>query len=95
MCAAGGGLATAGGLVFYGNMEGQLKAVDANTGAVLWQFGTGAGIRAGPVTYAIEGKQYIAITTGRLALPRGVVALSAVPAPAEGSAVFAFALPEH
>jgi alcohol dehydrogenase (cytochrome c) len=92
----GGALSTAGGLVFYGNMQGELKAVDALSGAVLWRFAAGSGISQGPITYAIGGRQYVAVVCGRLDLPRafraavGERTLAALP---EGGAVFAFALP--
>jgi len=60
-----GALATAGNLVFYGNLEGWFKAVDAQTGEVLWQFKTGSGIIGQPTTYrGPDGKQYIAILSG-------------------------------
>jgi lanthanide-dependent methanol dehydrogenase len=60
-----GTLATAGGVVFYGNMEGWFKAADAKTGDVLWQFQTGSGIIGQPTTYTgPDGKQYVAILSG-------------------------------
>ena len=60
-----GALATAGGLVFYGTMEGWFKAVDARTGKVLWQFKAGSGIVGQPVSYrGPDGKQYVAILSG-------------------------------
>ena len=65
----GGALSTAGGLVFYGNVHGELKAVDARSGNVLWKFNVGTGILQGPVTYAIDGKQYLAVVAGRLKGP--------------------------
>lgn len=57
-------LTTAGGLVFTGDMEGHLFAYDADNGKPLWQFNAGSGARGGPVSYAVNGKQYIAIPTG-------------------------------
>ncbi|MFQ6186576.1 methanol/ethanol family PQQ-dependent dehydrogenase [Sinorhizobium meliloti] len=61
----GGTMATAGGLVFYGSMEGWFKAVDAETGAVLWQFKTSSGIIGQPTTYrGPDGKQYVAVLSG-------------------------------
>jgi len=61
----GGAMATAGGLVFYGNMEGWFKAVDAETGEVLWQFQTGSGIIGQPTSYrGPDGHQYVAILSG-------------------------------
>jgi PQQ-dependent dehydrogenase (methanol/ethanol family) len=60
-----GALATAGGLVFYGNMEGWFKALDAQTGALLWQFQTGSGVIGQPISYrGPDGKQYVAVFSG-------------------------------
>jgi len=65
LAAYGGALATAGGIVFYGTMEGWLKAVDQRTGALLWQFKTGSGIIGNPMTYVgPDGKQYVAVLSG-------------------------------
>jgi len=61
----GGAMTTGGGLVFYGTMEGWLKAVDAKTGTVLWQFKTPSGIIGNPMTYmGPDGKQYVAVLSG-------------------------------
>ena len=57
-------LATAGGLVFTGDMVGGLYAFDADNGKELWKFSAGSGARGGPISYAVNGKQYIAIPTG-------------------------------
>ena len=60
-----GAVATAGGLVFYGNLEGWFKAVDARSGAVLWQFKTASGIVGQPTTFTgPDGRQYVAILSG-------------------------------
>jgi PQQ-dependent dehydrogenase (methanol/ethanol family) len=61
----GGAMSTAGGLVFYGNQHGELKAVDAKSGNVLWKFNVGTGILQSPVTYMLDGKQYLAVVAGR------------------------------
>jgi len=66
---ASGAMSTAGGLVFYGNINGIIKAVDAKTGKVLWQFRVGTGITQSAVTYSVDGKQYIAVVAGRLKGP--------------------------
>jgi alcohol dehydrogenase (cytochrome c) len=63
--APGGAATTAGGLVFFGNLEGIFNAVDAKTGQVLWQTKTVSGVTAAPMTYEIDGKQYVAIVEGR------------------------------
>jgi PQQ-dependent dehydrogenase (methanol/ethanol family) len=60
-----GALATAGDLVFYGTLDGWLKAADARTGKVLWQFKCASGIIAPPIAYrAPDGHEYIAILAG-------------------------------
>jgi len=59
-----GVLSTAGGLVVYGDDGGALAAVDARTGKPLWHFHTSESLRASPMTYAVDGKQYIAIAAG-------------------------------
>ncbi|PYT81205.1 MAG: PQQ-dependent dehydrogenase, methanol/ethanol family [Acidobacteria bacterium] len=59
-----GVLSTAGGLVFTGDAEGNFMALDAAFGKILWHFQCGAAIYAGPMTYAIDGKQYVAIAAG-------------------------------
>ncbi len=60
----GGVLSTAGGLVFAGANEGNFFALDADTGEPLWDFQTGGRVRANPISYAVDGKQYIAIASG-------------------------------
>ena len=59
-----GALATAGGVVFYGTLEGYLKAVDAKTGKELYKFKTPSGIIGNVTTYEHNGKQYIAVLSG-------------------------------
>ncbi|MEY3580889.1 MAG: hypothetical protein RI984_1993 [Pseudomonadota bacterium] len=60
----GGVLATAGDLVFAGEGNGWLKAYDAKSGKVLWQYQCGAGVNAPPTSYTVDGKQYIAVAAG-------------------------------
>ncbi|MGF1645255.1 MAG: methanol/ethanol family PQQ-dependent dehydrogenase [Thiotrichales bacterium] len=59
-----GALATAGDVVFYGTLEGFLKAVDANTGKELYKFKTPSGIIGNVNTYVYDGKQYVAVLSG-------------------------------
>ena len=59
-----GALATAGGVVFYGTLEGYLKAVDAKTGKELYKFKTPSGIIGNVMTYMHGGKQYVAVLSG-------------------------------
>jgi PQQ-dependent dehydrogenase (methanol/ethanol family) len=59
-----GALSTAGGVVFYGTLEGYLKAVDAKTGKELYKFKTPSGIIGNVMTYEHGGKQYVAVMSG-------------------------------
>jgi quinohemoprotein ethanol dehydrogenase len=60
----GGTLATAGNLVFQGTADARFLAFDAKTGTKLWETPTGAGIIAAPITYEVDGKQYVSIAVG-------------------------------
>jgi alcohol dehydrogenase (cytochrome c) len=57
-------LSTAGGVVFFGDDSGALAAVDAKTGKPLWHFHTSSLWKASPMTYMVDGKQYIAVAAG-------------------------------
>jgi quinohemoprotein ethanol dehydrogenase len=60
----GGTLVTAGGLVFQGTADGRFVAYDAKTGAKAWESETYAATLAGPVTYMVDGEQYVAVNSG-------------------------------
>jgi glucose dehydrogenase len=60
----GGVLATAGGLVFMGEGEGNFNAYNSKTGELLWQAKSEFGVNAPPITYSIDGVQYIAVASG-------------------------------
>jgi len=57
-------LTTGGGLVFSGDPQGYVFALDARTGRALWHFQTGGAIAAPPITYELDGKQYLAVASG-------------------------------
>ena len=59
-----GSVATSGGLVFTGDMRGYFMAFDARTGELLWQFQTGAGLIGSPITYELDGRQYVTVPSG-------------------------------
>ncbi len=80
----GGVLATAGGLVFMGEGNGYFDAFDAETGELRWRFQCGAGVNAPPITYEVDGIQYVAVAAGGNPLFGFRV----------GDAVLAFALPK-
>ena len=92
---SGGIMSTAGGVVFQGDIKGWFKAVDAKTGKLLWKFNTGSGITAAPMTYTLDGKQYVAVVSGRtLSIPAffGALGEKMVDASPEGGALYVFSL---
>jgi len=90
-----GTMTTAGNLVFFGNQHGMLKAVDAKSGEILWQFDVGTGILQSPITYSIGGKQYLAVVAGRTKGPPsffGKIGQKVIDASPEGGILVVFAL---
>ena len=79
----GGALATAGNLVFTGEGNGWFDAFNAKTGQKLWRYNLGAGVNAPPISYEVNGRQYIAVAAGgnfQLNYPRGdAIAIFALP----------------
>jgi PQQ-dependent dehydrogenase (methanol/ethanol family) len=67
-----GVLATAGGLVFYGDPNGAFVAVDEHDGKALWHFNTNVGMKASPMTFMVEGKQFLAVAAGSVFLCFGL-----------------------
>jgi alcohol dehydrogenase (cytochrome c) len=57
-------MATAGGLIFYGDGHGSFTAASARDGQLLWHFNTGQSFKGGPMTYTVRGRQYVAIASG-------------------------------
>jgi alcohol dehydrogenase (cytochrome c) len=91
----GGMMTTKSNLLFHGDIKGIFKAVDAKTGKTLWKFNTGSGITAAPMTYTLDGKQYIAVVSGRtLSIPAffGALGEKMVAASPEGGTMYVFAL---
>ncbi|GJE16295.1 pyrroloquinoline quinone-dependent dehydrogenase [Methylobacterium marchantiae] len=84
---SGGTLATAGGLVFSGEEDGHLDAHDAASGEVLWRFQCGAGIGGPPITYSLDGRQYVAVAAGGASFTKGSGF-------GTGDALVVFSLPE-
>jgi PQQ-dependent dehydrogenase (methanol/ethanol family) len=89
----GGLCATAGGLVFAGESNGMFNALDAQTGKRLWQFQCGAGVNAAPMTYEVNGRQYVAVAAGGLAMESLTSGQAGITNFRRGSALFVFALP--
>jgi alcohol dehydrogenase (cytochrome c) len=93
-----GVLSTAGGVALVGDFDRRFKAFDVKTGKLLWQTRLGTTVQGHPVTYSIDGRQYIAVTTG---LGGGspqnmpITMLGEVHRPNNGQALYVFALPEQ
>jgi len=90
-----GTLVTAGGLIFTGRLTGEFMAVDVDTGKTLWEFQTSAGIVGQPITWELNGKQYVTVTngaTGPYVMRAGDPNLANVPA---GGSVWTFKLFEE
>jgi len=81
----GGALATAGNLVFMGEGNGWFDAFNATTGELVWRYNLGAGVNAPPITYQVNGVQYLAVAAGgnfQLTYPYGdAVAIFRLPGP--------------
>jgi alcohol dehydrogenase (cytochrome c) len=90
-------LSTAGGVAFAGDLNREFKAVDAKTGKILWRTRLATSVQGFPMTFMIDGRQYVAVTTGlgggspRL-VPQRVA--PEVKVPTTGQALYVFALPE-
>lgn len=65
-------MATAGGLIFYGDGDRAFIAADAANGKLLWHFNTGQSWKGGPMTYTVDGKQYIGVAAGSTILAFGL-----------------------
>ncbi|MGH6828747.1 MAG: PQQ-binding-like beta-propeller repeat protein [Rhizomicrobium sp.] len=89
-------LSTKGGLAFVGDFDRAFKAVDVATGKILWQTRLGNTVQGYPVSFAIDGKQYIAVTTGLgggSPEQKPTTLLSQVHRPSTGQQLYVFALP--
>jgi len=80
--------ATGGGLIFGGDSNGRFRAHDHETGEILWEVNLGSSVSGYPITFAVDGKQYVAVNTGN-----GQVNLTPELRPSRGSNVYVFALP--
>ena len=90
-------LSTAGGVAFVGDLDRYFRAVDVKTGKTLWKTRLGTSVQGYPVSFAVGGRQYIAVTTGLGGgSPRDVPRVIApeIHHPPNGNALYVFALPE-
>jgi alcohol dehydrogenase (cytochrome c) len=86
-------ISTGGGLLFGGDVNGHFRAYDQKTGEVLWDINLGAPVNGYPATYSVDGKQYVAVSTGGSGLAFGLARLAPELHPGSGNQLFVFALP--
>jgi glucose dehydrogenase len=86
-------VATGGGLVFGGDVNGRFHAFDDKTGKVLWETNLGSPVSGYPVTFSIGGKQYVAVTTGPSLVANTSLRVAPELKPGNAASVFVFALP--
>ena len=84
---------TGGGLVFGGDVNGRFRALDQDTGAVLWEINLGSPVSGFPMTYAVDGRQYVAVSTGVSGDSQVFSLLTPELRPSLGNNLFVFALP--
>ncbi len=84
---------TGGGLVFGGDDNGRFRAFDDKTGKVLWETNLGSPVSGFPITYAVGGKQYVAVTTGTSLVSGSALRLTPELKPGNAPNIFVFALP--
>jgi len=83
-------VATGGGLIFGGDSNGRFRAHDHETGEVLWEINLGSSVSGYPITYSVNGQQYVAVNTGA-----GQINLTPELHPSRGTNLFVFALPNN
>ena len=81
--------ATGGGLIFGGDVNGRFRAFDHETGEILWEVNLGSPVSGFPITYAVAGRQYVAVSTGY----GRFLELTPELRPSDGNNLFVFALP--
>jgi len=87
-------VATGGGLVFGGDVNGRFRAFDQETGDVLWEINLGSPVTGFPISYGVGGRQYIAVSTGNAGTASGFLRLTPEIRPSAGNNLFVFALPD-
>ena len=86
-------VATGGGLVFGGDGNGRFRALDQETGDVLWEINLGTSVTGFPITYAVDGKQYVVSSTGSSLSSTDNMRLTPELQPSNGNNLFVFGLP--
>ena len=86
-------MTTGGGLVFGGDVNGRFRALDQETGEELWSINLGSPVTGFPIAFAVDGRQYVAVSTGTAATTGAFVRLTPELRPSTGNNLFVFALP--
>ena len=86
---------TGGGLVFGGDVNGRFRALDQETGEVLWEINLGSPVTGFPISFAVDGRQYVAVSTGNAGTASGFIRLTPEIRSSAGNNLFVFALPER
>ena len=86
-------VATATGLLFGGDINGRFRALDQTTGKVLWETNLGSSVTGYPITFSVDGKQYVAVSTGSSLATNGVAGLTPELKPSNANNLFVFTLP--
>ena len=87
-------VATGGGLLFVGDTGGGFMALDQDNGEVLWRVELGSPVTGFPITYAVDGRQYVSVSTGFSATTGSFLRMTPELKPSFGNNLFVFALPE-
>jgi alcohol dehydrogenase (cytochrome c) len=86
-------MTTGGGLLFGGDANGRFRAYDQATGEVLWEVNLGSRVTGFPISFAVEGRQYIAVSTGNALLTGQLLVMTPELLPGDVNQLFVFALP--
>ena len=86
-------MTTGGGLVFGGDVNGNFRAFDQETGKVVWETNLGSSVVGFPISYSVNGKQYVAVSTGSSLVSTGVSRLAPELKQGSVNALYVFALP--
>ncbi len=87
-------VATGGGLLFGGDVNGRFRALDQITGDVLWEINLGSPVSGFPISFAVDGRQYVAVGTGSGGTASHFMGLTPELRPSSGNNLFVFALPD-
>ena len=87
-------ISTGGGLLFGGDVNGRFRAYDQDSGDILWEVNLGSAVNGYPATFEVDGRQYVAVSTGGSGLAFGLARLTPELRPGVGNNLYVFALPQ-